>query len=82
MGSHFHLADFSETDRNQRRASDALAFGLEMNNQPTNSNSISTAMSIPTNNNSQSASSHGTLSTSVESKTTKGNDSININSFS
>ncbi|XP_015788875.1 GATOR complex protein DEPDC5 isoform X2 [Tetranychus urticae] len=71
MGSHFHLAEYLETDRNnQRRASDALAFGMESNTS-SNSNSMSSAMSIPAKNNSQSASSHGTLSTSVESKTNK-----------
>lgn len=77
MGSHFHLPDFLDGDRgNQRRASDVMALGLELTNSdsnlPNSCNSMSPVVTIPVNNNSQSASSHGTLSTSVEDRTNKG----------
>lgn len=76
MSSHFHMPDLLDVDRgNHRRASDALAIPLDLNDSNTIAENNfnhkkSSALSIPVNN-SYSCSSHSNLSTSVEMKGTK-----------
>ncbi|XP_074596917.1 GATOR complex protein Iml1 isoform X2 [Brevipalpus obovatus] len=76
MSSHFHMPDLLDVDRgNHRRASDALAFPLDLNDSNTIAENNfnhkkSSALSIPVNN-SYSCSSHSNLSTSVEMKGSK-----------